>query len=282
MQILDDYINKVKSLPPAPRILAELLTLLNDAETDAERIVDLITFDPGLTAKLLQRCNSAAAGLAEPVYDPRQAVSLMGFNAIYRMVATVVGEGILGSPQRGYGISSGELWQHCATAGLAAKVIADKLGAETELVFTAALLHDIGKIVLNGFLEGAYEPALKLTGVSGQSFLEAEKSILGVEHAEIGGRLLARWNFPETLVKAVWHHHDPARACPHQQLAGYVYLADLIAHCLGQGQGYQSFAIRGRPEVLEMLEISPKEIEDFVIQTALSVEMANWIIPHRS
>jgi putative nucleotidyltransferase with HDIG domain len=279
MHILDDYINKVKTLPPAPRVLSQLLALLNDTEVDARRIVDLITFDPALTVKLMQRCNCASCGLAEPVEDIPQAVSLLGFNEIYRMVAVVIGESMLGAAQRGYGIDSGELWQHSATAALTAKVIADKLGAEADLAFTAALLHDIGKLVLNGFLEGAYEPVLRQTGVSGKSFIEAEKSILGVEHSEIGGRLLSRWNFPESLVQAVWHHHDPAQAHPHQQLAGYTYLADLISHCLGQGQGFQSFAHCGEPEVLEMLEISQKEIEGFVMQSALAVEEAHWIIP---
>jgi putative nucleotidyltransferase with HDIG domain len=280
MQALDDYINKVKSLPPAPRILTQLLTLLNDTEVDSGRVVELITFDPGLTAKLLQRCNSAASGLAEPVHDLHQAVYLMGFNEIYRMVAVVVGEGMLGNSQPGYGFDTGTLWQHSATTGLAAKVIAEKLGAETDLVFTAALLHDIGKLVLSGFLQGSYESAVKEIGNSGQSFAEAEKALLGVEHAEVGGRLLSRWNFPEDLVKAVWYHHNPADAYPHQQLAGYVYLADLVAHSLGKGEGYQSFAIRGRPEVLEMLEITQREIDGFVLQTALAVEGASWLLPH--
>jgi putative nucleotidyltransferase with HDIG domain len=282
MQALDEYINKVKSLPPAPRILTQLLTLLNDTEVDAGRVVELITFDPGLTAKLLQRCNSAASGLSEPVDNLHQAVYLMGFNEIYRMVAVVVGEGMLGTAQLGYGINSGELWQHSATTGLAAKVIAEKLGAETDLVFTAALLHDIGKLVLNGFLQGTYETTLKQAGVSGQSFAEAEKELLGVEHAEVGGRLLARWNFPKDLVQAVWHHHNPSAAQPYQQLAGYVYLADLVAHSLGKGEGFQSFAVRGRPEVLEMLEITQKEIDGFVIQTALALETASWLLPQHS
>ena len=279
MQILDDYINRIKSLPPAPRILPQLLGLLNQDDVDAEQIVDLITFDPGLTAKLLQRCNSAASGLSCPVHELSQAVMLLGFNEIYRMVAVVIGEGMMGTAQRGYGIGTGELWEHSATAGLAARVIAEKLGAEADLAFTAGLLHDIGKLVLNSFLEGAYEPVLEQTGVSGKSFVETEKSILGVEHAEVGGRVLARWRFPESLVQAVWHHHDPAQAHPWQQLAGYVYLADLIAHCLGHAGGFQSFAVRGRPEVLEMLEITPREIEGFILQTAAAVEEAHWIIP---
>jgi putative nucleotidyltransferase with HDIG domain len=282
MQILDDYINRVKSLPPAPHILSQLLALLNDDDIDSGQIVDLITYDPGLTAKLLQRGNSASSGLSSPVQDLTQVVTRLGYNEIYRMVAVVIGEGMLGNAQHGYGIQTGELWQHSATAGLAAKVIAENLGADADLAFTAALLHDIGKLVLNGFLEGAYEPVLKQTGVSGQSFVEAEKSILGVEHAEVGGRVLARWNFPENLVQAVWHHHDPAAAHPYQQLAGYVYLADILAHCLGAAQGFQSFAVRGRPEVLEMLEITPREIDDFILQTAAAVEEAEWIIPQHS
>jgi putative nucleotidyltransferase with HDIG domain len=282
MQILDDYINKVKSLPPAPRLLPQLLQLLNEEDVDAGQVVDLITFDPGLTAKLLQRCNSAASGLSSPVHELSQAVALLGFNEIYRLVAVVIGEGMLRTAQRGYGIDSGELWRHSATAALAAKGIAEKLGADADLAFTAALLHDIGKLVLNGFLEGAYEPVLEQTGASGKSFVETEKSILGVEHAEVGGRVLARWCFPESLVRAVWYHHDPAQAHPYQQLAGYVYLADLVAHCLGQAQGIQSFAVRGRPEVLEMLEITPGEIEGFILQTSAAVEEAQWIIPLRA
>jgi len=279
MQILDDYINKVKSLPPAPRLLPQLLRLLNEDDVDAGQVVDLITYDPGLTAKLLQRCNSAALGLSSPVHELSQAVAILGFNKIYRLVAVVIGEGMLGNAQHGYGIDSGELWEHSATTAIAAKVIAERLGADEDLAFTAALLHDIGKVVLNGFLEGAYEPVLEQTGASGKSFVETEKTILGVEHSEVGGRVLARWHFPENLVQAVWHHHDPAEACPHQQLAGYVYLADLVAHCLGQAQGIQSFAVRGRPEVLEMLEITPREIERFILQTSAAVEEAHGVIP---
>ena len=89
-----------------------------------------------------------------------------------------------------------------------------------------------------------------------------EKAILGVEHAEIGGRVLAQWNFPENLVNAVRHHHNPAQARPHEQLAAYVHLGDIIAHCLGQAQGYESFAVRTQAEALQILEISPKEIDD--------------------
>jgi putative nucleotidyltransferase with HDIG domain len=266
MQTLDDYINQIKTLPPAPRVLSQLLILLNEVDLYAGRIVDLIALDPALTAKVLQRCNNAASGFGRPISDLHEAVTQVGFNAIYRLVAMVVGEGLLSSEQPGYGIATGELWEHSVTTAVAARVIARKLDGGENVAFTAALLHDIGKLVLGGFLEGCQQTLLKETGPSGHSFLEAEKAILGVNHAEIGGRVLAQWNFPDDLVSAVWHHHDPAKARPHEQLAAYVHLGDIIAHCLGLAQGFESFALHTHAEALEILEISPSEIEKLVLE----------------
>jgi len=277
MQTLDDYINKIKTLPPAPRVLSQLLVLLNEVDSHAGQIVELIAFDPALTAKILQRCNSATAGLGRPISDLDEAVTQLGFNAIYRLVAMVVGEGLLGSQQPGYGIGAGQLWEHSVTTALAARVIARKLDGEENLAFTAALLHDIGKLVLGAFLVNCRQSVLKETGRSGRSFLEAEKAILGVDHAEIGGRVLLQWNFPENLVSSVWHHHNPAHARPHEQLAAYVHLGDIIAHCLGQAQGYESFALQTRAEALQILEISPKEMDTLILETDAALQQYPWI-----
>jgi putative nucleotidyltransferase with HDIG domain len=282
MHSIDHYIDEVKTLPPAPRVLCQLLDLLREEDVHASDIVDLVTFDPALTAKVIQRCNSAASGSADPVHNLSDAVTRLGFDEIYRMVAGVVGESILGPAQSGYGIAAGELWQHSVTTALAAKVVAQSAGTEANLAFTAGLLHDLGKLVLSQSLEGAYEAVIKETGSSGHSFLEAEKSILGVDHAEAGGRLLARWNFPESLVVAVRHHHDPVQARPHEQLAAEVYVGDMIAHCLGQGPGHQAFAVRGRGEVLELLELTTRDLEVFTLQTALAVKQTRWISSEQS
>jgi putative nucleotidyltransferase with HDIG domain len=272
MQTLDDYINQIKTLPPAPRVLWQLLVLLNDVDSHAGQIVELIALDPALTAKVLQRCNNAASGLSRPISDLDQAVALEGFNAIYRLVAAVVGESILSSGLPGYGIGAGQLWEHSVTTAVAARVVARQLGGVENLAFTAALLHDIGKLVLGAFLEGPSQSVLKETGLSGRSFIEAEKALLGVNHAEIGGRVLARWNFPANLVGAVWHHHNPAEAGPHGQLAACVHLGDIIAHCLGQAHGYESFALHPRADALQILGISPNEIDTLVIETDAALQ----------
>ena len=272
MQTLDNYIRKIRTLPPAPRVLSQLLALLDQVDLHACQIVELIALDPALTAKVLQHCNNAASGLGRPISGLDEAVTQVGFNTIYRLVAMVIGEGLLSSEQQGYGIAAGELWEHSVTTAIAARVIARKLDGAENLAFTAALLHDIGKLVLGSFLEGCRQSVLQETGPAGRSFLEAEKVILGVNHAEIGGRLLAQWNFPGNLVSAVWHHHNPAQAHPDEQLAAYVHLGDIIAHCLGQAQGHQSFALHPRVEALQILEISPKELDTLMLETDAALQ----------
>lgn len=268
---LDRFIDSVNSLPPAPHILPELLELLGQDDADSARIVDLITFDPALTADVLRLCNSARFSGDEPVQDLANAITRMGCTEIFRLVARVIGEGLLGAPQRGYGIGPGELWRHSAVTAVAGKVIAREIGANENLVFTAALLHDLGKLALNAALEKAYAKVVGQTEKAGHSFLEAEEAILGVNHAEVGGRLLERWKFPEPLVQAIRHHHDPLRAQPHEILATSVHIADLLAHLLGHGYGHHAYAIRAHPEALARLNLSERDIERLVLatQTAL-------------
>jgi putative nucleotidyltransferase with HDIG domain len=282
MQALDNYIKKIKTLPPSPRVLARLLVLLNEADGHASEIVDLIAFDPALTAKVLQRCNNAASGLAGTVTHLDQAVTLVGFDAIYRLVAMVVGEGVLSAKQPGYGIGTGELWEHSITTAVAARVIARQLGGDENLAFTAGLLHDIGKLVLSSYLEDCQESVVRDTQHSGRSFLEAEQTALGVDHAEIGGLVLEEWSFPENLVKAVRYHHDPPQARPHEQLAASVHLGDIIAHFVGQAQGIDSFAVRTQSEALEILEISPVELDTLIIDTDSALKECAGLIPTAS
>jgi putative nucleotidyltransferase with HDIG domain len=277
MLALDNFINNVKTLPPAPRVLLQLLPLLGELDVDSSQVVELVKFDPALTAKVLQCCNNAVTGRGEPVTDLHQAVVRLGFNEIYRLTAAVVSEAALSAEQRGYGFASGQLWQHSAVTAIAGRIIARELGGDENLVFTAALLHDIGKLVLGASLENAYEVVVNRIAGSGQSFVEAEKAILGVEHAEVGGRVLQRWNFPDSLVRAVWHHHEPLLAKPFELLSGCVYLADMVSHMLGHGLGHQAFAIRGRGEVMELLEITAGNLDRFVIHTNEALENASWL-----
>lgn len=279
MQELDDYINRVQHLPPAPKILPQLLALLGRDDVSASQVVDLMMYDPALTASALQLCNTAYFGAA-PAYELSEAVARLGFNRVYQLVAAVSGARLLSSAQKGYGIDEGELWQHSVASAVAAQLIAEKLGDDHNLVYTCALLHDLGKIVLANGLEKIYARIIEDVEKNQQSLLEAEKRLLGVQHAEIGGRLLARWKFPANIVAAVCHHHDPMAAGEpdHQRLAAYVYVSNLIAHFLGYGFGHHAFAMRGRAEALEILGFRGEHLAEMMIHTYENFEVINSLL----
>lgn len=267
MRDLDDYINKVKNLPPAPRVLIELLALLRQEDVDSSKVVTVIGVDPGLTANVLQLCNSAYFATATPADDLNEAVMRLGFNQVYQLVAAVVGARTMSGAQPGYGINKGELWRHSVAAAVAAQLIARHLGESESIVYTATLLHDVGKIVLSEALEYAYTRVLSKTDQTQQSLLDSELELLGVQHAEVGGRLLARWKFPATLVDAVTFHHTPNEAGPNARLASHVYLGNMLAHFMGIGFGRQPFAMRGRQDALELLGLHQDELPHFMIAT---------------
>lgn len=275
MKELDDFINKVKHLPPAPRVLPELLALLKKDDVDTDRVVQVIAYDPSLTAAVLQLCNSAFYAPASRIGDLNQAVTWLGFRQVYQLVTAIVGSRTLGPAQKGYGIDKGELWQHSVAAAVAAQLLARKVGEDESVVFTATLLHDIGKIVLSEALEHIYTKLIEDSEQKQHSLLEAEKALLGVQHAEIGGRLLTRWKFPDTIVSSVWFHHQPKGASPHHRLAALVYLGNLIAHFLGHSYGHQALALRGRADALEILQISPDTLPQHMIETVEQLALVN-------
>jgi putative nucleotidyltransferase with HDIG domain len=264
---LDNYIDRVSTLPPAPVILPQLLQLLHRPDVDGDRVVDLIECDPALTAAVLRLCNSAFFASATAASDLLEAVVRLGFARVYELVVAIVGARSMRPAQKGYGIDEGELWKHSVATALAAKCMARDRGADESLAFTAAILHDIGKIVLTQALEQSYAKLVREIQISQSSLLESESTILGVQHAEIGGRLLARWNFPDSLVSAVWNHHTPAVAIGHEQLASFVYLGNMIAHFMGFGYGHQALAMRGRTEALSLANIKAQELPHYMIET---------------
>ena len=144
-------------------------------------------------------------------------------------------------------------------------ILAAFIEENENLIFTAGLLHDLGKIVLNEVLASRYQKLIQTVKTNKCSIIEAEKELLEVNHAEVGSALLEQWHFSPDLVAAVRFHHDPFAAHPHERLAALVHLGDLLAYCIGHGYGYQAFAVRGRGEAFELLGLSPDEFPGWML-----------------
>jgi putative nucleotidyltransferase with HDIG domain len=271
-------INKVTHLPPFPPEVPQLLELLRKEDVEAGDVVTLISYDPGLTANVMRLCNSVFFGSARPAADLEEAVLRLGFDEVYQLVLVLSSASALMPGQKGYGLEPTELWKHSVVSALAAKVMARDRGDEDNIAFTAGLLHDVGKVVLAQALDESYARLMQEVQDSQSPLLETEKKLLGVQHAEVGGRMLARWKFSSQIVAAVWSHHDPAMAGPHKKLASYMYLANMVAYFMGYGYGHVAFAMRGRAEALEITGMQPSDLPRYMLETFDNLEKVKGLL----
>jgi putative nucleotidyltransferase with HDIG domain len=146
-------------------------------------------------------------------------------------------EGFLSQPEEGYSLCKGGLFQHaCGTARVAGSLAQLTGQAPLDLAYTAGLLHDIGKVVLDQYMGAARPLFYRCVQAADVDLIRAERELFGVTHPEVGSRLAARWSIPATLADAIQHHHQPEQAAIAPELTHLVYLADLIMSRFRVGQ----------------------------------------------
>lgn len=264
MLSLDDYINKAHHLVPAPQILPQILPLLNQPNIDTGRVVDLISYDQSLTANVLRVCNSAYFSRGTKIDNLQNAVTRIGFRQLYDIVVSIISAVTLARPQKGYGVEANELWDHSVSTAIAAQLIAKDAQEDEQVVFTAALLHDIGKIVLSVALEDKRAEVEREAEKNGLSAFELEIKLLGVNHAEVGGRLLERWKLPDNLIGAVRFHHSPHAANGHSRIAACVYMGNFVAYFMGHGYGQHALNLQARDETLKILGLTSERLPQYM------------------
>ncbi len=267
MKEADNYIDSLKHLPPEPRVLLQLLDLFDEPDRDIDRIVQLIRHDPSLTTEILRVCNTGYFSPANPVDDVFEAVNRLGFSEICCTVTTIFGSQAFSVAGQDAVLDPSELWRHAVATAVAASALARKLGENTGPAFTAALLHDVGKIILAGATGETYAEVVQEAQADHQSLVDAERRRLGVDHAAISGRVLARWQFPSNLVNSVSFHHEPAQAAPFERLAACVRLSNVVAHFMGYGLTSQLDDFQRGAECMTSLGLTPDIMPSLVMQT---------------
>lgn len=227
---IDCYLDSVEHLPPAPTLLARLISLFRQPDRDVDEVVSLMKADPSLTAELLHRCNSSYYGYEEPVLDVADAVFRLGFYEVYRMSVALFGLNAISNKGIANGVQVEQLWRHSAITAIAAGLIAREMNESEGIAFTAGLLHDVGKIVLGSSDPKKYSGLLKEHGQHGAALNKAEELSFGFEHGKLGARLLSRWDVPEQVSIPVLGHHQIAWTGPFERLSAIINLANLMAH----------------------------------------------------
>jgi putative nucleotidyltransferase with HDIG domain len=263
-----EIISQVKDLPTVPETARKVTRLLSNPDSPRDDLVKMIRQDNVMTAKLLRVCNSAQTGLSSEVGSVDQAVLLLGDNAIFQIVTAIGFGGALGFTMPGHLVEANGLWSHSLNTALGAEYLTQKGDYgdfQPSIAFTAGLLHDIGKVVLNQILTPKWRADIRSRmSEDGRSRVEAEKIVLGADHAEIGACLLRNWALPEMLIEAVAHHHCPVTQ-PEVHLSAVVYLANNAAHIAGPSPGAcEVFATRPDSAIAELLGLKQDRLEQLV------------------
>ena len=263
-----EIVAKVKNLTPVSHAALRLVSLLDQAAVGNDEVVQVLKFDTVLTAKLLRACNSPYFGFEDPVSSVEQAVLVLGHQQILHLVLSLAFSGAMNTPLPGYAAEGGELWRHSLTTAMASETLARSglpVDFEVPVAFTAGLLHDIGKLVFNHVLTEETQTIIRTRITDGGlARTDAEREVVGADHAEVGAYLLQTWKLPEDIVEAVGNHHQPV-CQPRPRFSVLTHVGNCLAHLVGSTLGWEGYAVRAEAQATDTLEITPEKIEDLMI-----------------
>ena len=259
-------LREIKNLPTLPGIIAKLTKMAEDPDTTTEQMGRVISKDHILAAKLLKLVNSAFYGFPQRISSLNSAIILLGFNVIKSLIISASIFEIMEDQDV-------ELWQHSLGCAVVCNVLAKRFGvSDPEEVSTAGLIHDIGKVAIKMELPKQYEEINALILEKQIPRLAAEREVLGVDHAEVGGWLARSWNMPSKLVEPVAFHHDPGKAKEQKLAAAIVHFGNIMIRGMGYGQGDDIWVPELSPQAWELLKLTPRDLDEVLEQ----VEEKMW------
>jgi putative nucleotidyltransferase with HDIG domain len=265
MSSINSIIKKIERLTPIPQVASKVMSIAEDPKSSMSDLSKIIVYDTAVTANLLKVVNSAYFGLPEKVDSVHQAIVYLGMSQVVDLVLLSASGKNLQTAQEGYDLKAGELWKYSVSSALIAREIAEKKGVkDTHLIFTAALLKDIGKVILNQYVKDSFEKINALVTKQNFTFREAEKEVIGIDHAELGGMVAENWKFSPKMVEIIRHHHRPQETSMSEFESAIVYMADTICMMMGIGVGSDGLAYRFHREVVESLELTETEFQKMV------------------
>ena len=253
----------IDMLEPMPVSLPRLAGILADPGSSMQEIVRIIEYDPALTANTLRMANSAAFAPRDAIVSVHDAVIRLGGGRVLQLAVGDRMKTYMGSSCTAYRLGEKELWRHSVTAALGADLLSRHATVSIPPVaFTAALLHDIGKIIITRRVnEELRQQIVDLAQSKGLPFFEAERTVLGISHAEIGGVVAKRWSFPKILVDCIALHHDPDQENHTSIALDAVHISNVVAKTLAVGMGIEEMNMVACANSAKRLGLTPTKFE---------------------
>lgn len=262
--MIDKILVSIKKLPAFPITIQRVIELLKDDDYSVGEVANVIKYDPAIAANILKICNAAYFGSRQRIHTIQDAVVHLGQKQLIRAVQTAGVSRYFSKNKKMYGTSANDLWRHSVAVAIMSQILNRQFYQQEDgALYTAALVHDIGKLIMGEYVEASGEKIFQLVSNEGCSFLEAEEQIIGINHAELGGRIADYWNFPKALRNAIAYHHRPDlfEDNGEQTMTHLVYLADQYCLMMGVDGGMDGLAHRGVSEVLKKYRLRQVDLE---------------------
>jgi putative nucleotidyltransferase with HDIG domain len=263
-------LDSVDRLDPLPATVQRLIALLGDERAPLKAVVEIIEHDPAATANVLRMANSSLFP-GRRVDSVQGAVNRLGTVELLNLALSEVVRGMV-QPAPAYGLTGVDLWLHAVATQSAAAEFQRRI-RHVELpgiVSTAALVHDVGKLLLARFFAADQDTLAHTAEDLRGDWLAAERELTGFDHAALGAVIAERWNFPETLVKAIRLHHTVRTEF--DPIIDVIVAADLAAHSLGHGCGRAGGPNQYDPRAFDRLALNVPTFSSVVIASGARIQ----------
>ncbi len=228
--LLKDILTAAEKLPPFPDVVWKVMSLLRKM-APIKQIEEVIQYDPIIAARILRLSQSTHYSRRHKVTSLKDAILVLGNQKLVQVVMAACTSQYFQKKVTGNARDDRELWRHSVATAFMGEILSGQMKSKRGLtIYTACLLHDIGKIVLDLYARMYLQVDLDPIRHSGAQFIEAERRALGIDHQELGRIIARRWQFPREVASGIQFHHTPDRADSDREIAQHVYAANLMVN----------------------------------------------------
>jgi putative nucleotidyltransferase with HDIG domain len=234
--LMKDILASAEKLPPFPDVAWKVLSLIRKT-APVNEIEDVIRYDPIITARVISLSQSPLYGRRHKIASLSDAIFILGNQKLIQVIMASCAARYFFGGKAGINSTERQLWEHSVATAVLGEMLAQGFKMKRVLtVYTASLLHDIGKTILNQYSRVFMQSQFQDGKLEGANFVSAERSTLGIDHQELGEKIARRWRFPEEITSAIGCHHCPDKAKTDKDIAYVVYAANRIVNAMDEEQ----------------------------------------------
>lgn len=281
-QIVKSAVKEISHIATLPEVTLRIIRLVEDPESTAQDLNNVISNDPALGARILKVVNSAFYGLPGQIGSINRAIVLLGLNAVKNIAVAASLAKLFRGGQISSQFNARDLWKHSISVATITRLLADKAGLGLpDEAFLAGLIHDLGLMVEVQALRTKFVAVLDRIKAEDNTmtFREAEEAVIGATHEQFGASLCQTWKFPKSFIYVTGYHHHPMDLDEeHRPLTGLVHVADIIA--AKQELGFCATVEHEEinPQLMEQLNLTSEHIDQVIEELPEALEEAMGLL----